>query len=95
MSDRWFSDDELEAMSRPVMDRATEAIDRGDLDEAKRLCEEMKYEGQFMHDMLVDGIAGLISYIQDKLGDDGVEESPNRARRRHERRAAGGPSGLD
>lgn len=75
MSDRWFSDDELEAMSRPVMDRATEAIDRGDLDEAKRLCEEMKYEGQFMHDMLVDGIAGLISYIQDKLGDDGVEEA--------------------
>ena len=75
MSDRWFSDDELEAMSRPVMERATEAIDRGDLDEAKRLCEEMKYEGQFMHDMLVDGIAGLISYIQDKLGDDGVEEA--------------------
>ncbi len=74
-SGRWFSDDELGEMSRPTMDRAIEAIERGDAETAKRLCEEMKYEGQFMHDMLVDGIAGLISYVKDKLGDDGVEEA--------------------
>jgi hypothetical protein len=72
---RWFSDEELAEMSRPTMDRAIEAIDRGDGEAAKRLCEEMKYEGQFMHDMLVDGIAGLISYVKEKLGDEGVEEA--------------------
>jgi hypothetical protein len=72
---RWFSEEELGEMSRPTMDRAIEAIDRGDAETAKRLCEEMKYEGQFMHDMLVDGIAGLISYVKDRLGDDGVEEA--------------------
>ena len=72
---RWFSDEELGEMSRPTMDRVIEAIDRGDLDEAKALCEGMKYEGQFMHDMLVDGIAGLISFVKHKLGDDGVEEA--------------------
>jgi hypothetical protein len=70
---RWFSDDELAAMSRPTMERAIEAIDRGELEEAKRLCEEMKWEGQFMHDMLIDGIAGLISFVKEELGDEGVE----------------------
>ena len=44
MGDRWFSDEELHEMSRPTMDRAIEAIDRGDLDQARALCEAMKYE---------------------------------------------------
>jgi len=60
----WFSDEELGQMSRPTMERAIEAIERGDSDEAKRLCEEMKHESQFMHDLLVE-----------RLGDDGVEEA--------------------
>ena len=72
MSERWFTEDELSEMSRPTMDRAIEAIDRGDGEEAKRLCESMKHESQFMHDMLVDGTAGLISFIKEKLGDEGV-----------------------
>jgi hypothetical protein len=32
--ERWFSDEELEEMSRPTMDMAIEAIDRGDLETA-------------------------------------------------------------
>ena len=32
MAERWFTDEELHEMSRPTMDRAIEAIDRGDLD---------------------------------------------------------------
>ncbi len=75
MSERWFSDEELGEMSRPTMERAVEAIDAGDLNRAKELCEAMKHESQFMHDLLVDGVAGLISFIKDKLGDDGVEEA--------------------
>jgi hypothetical protein len=75
MGERWFSDEELREMSRPTMERAIEAIDRGDADEAKRLCEEMKHESQFMHDLLVDGVAGLISFVKDELGDEGVERA--------------------
>jgi hypothetical protein len=75
MAERWFSDEELRDMSRPTMDCATEAIDRGDLDEAKGLCEREKHESQFMHDMLVDGMAGLISFVKEKLGDEGVREA--------------------
>ena len=73
--ERWFSDEELGEMARPTMDRAIEAMEAGDLEAAKRLCEEMKTESQFMHDLLVDGVAGLISFVKEKLGDDGVEEA--------------------
>ncbi len=31
MTDRWFSEHELEQLSRPTMDRAVEAIDAGEL----------------------------------------------------------------
>ena len=35
MSKPWFSEDVLEQMSRPTMDRAIEALDRGDVAEAR------------------------------------------------------------
>ena len=75
MSERWFSEQELGEMSRPTMERAIEAIEGGDLERAKQLCEAMKWESQFMHDLLVDGVAGLISFVKERLGDDGVEEA--------------------
>ena len=68
MPERWFSDDELAEMSRPTMELASEAIDRGDPETAKQLCEREKHESQFMHDLLVDGMAGLISFVKEKLG---------------------------
>jgi hypothetical protein len=75
MAERWFTQDELHQMSRPTMDRAVEAIDRGDLDEARARCEEMKHEWRLLHDIMVEGMGGLISFIQDRLGDDGVAEA--------------------
>ena len=75
MEERWFSQDELEEMARPTMDRAIEAIERGDSEAAKALCEEMKREWQLLHDLMAGGMAGLVSFVQDRLGDDGVEEA--------------------
>jgi hypothetical protein len=75
MAERWFSDEELDEMARPTMQRAIEALAGGEADQAARLCEEMKHESQFMHDLLVDGIAGLISFVKERLGDEGVEEA--------------------
>ena len=72
---RWFEPDELEQMSRPTMDRAIEAIEAGDLDAAKRLCGEMKHEWLMLHDLMAESILGLISFVQDKLGDEGVAEA--------------------
>src|SRR3954453_19960116 len=75
MSDRWFDDDELREMSRPTMDRAIEAMDRGDIAEARRLCEEMKHEWLMLHDLMVGGMLGLISFVQESLGDEGVHDA--------------------
>src|SRR3954451_12107779 len=75
MAERWLTDEELREMSRPTMDRAIEALDRGDLDQARALCQAMKHEWRSLHDLMVEGIAGLISYVQDQLGDEGVAEA--------------------
>jgi hypothetical protein len=75
MSERWFSEEELAELSRPTMDRAIEAIDAGDLEAAKARCEEMKHEWLMLHDLMAESILGLISFVQDKLGDDGVAEA--------------------
>ncbi len=87
MTDRWFSEEELEQLSRPTMDRAIEAIDAGDLDGARRLCAEMKHEWQMLHDLMAGGVLDLVSFIQQRLGEEGVAEawteSMNRGWRRH------------
>src|SRR3954467_6767655 len=75
MAERWFTEEELREMSRPTMDRAIEALDRGDIETARALCEAMKHEWRSLHDLMVEGIAGLISYVQHRLGDDGVAEA--------------------
>jgi hypothetical protein len=75
MSERWFSEHELNEMSRPTMDRAIEAMDRGEIDEARRLCEEMKHEWRALHDLMVEGIAGLISFVAERLGEDAVADA--------------------
>ena len=67
MAERWFSEEELEEMSRPTMDRAIEAIEAGDLEQAKALCEAMKHEWRFLHDMMVDGIAASMTLGQGEL----------------------------
>jgi hypothetical protein len=75
MSERWFSEEELAELSRPTMDRAIEAIEAGDLEAAKARCEEMKHEWLMLHDLMAESILGLISFVQDKLGDEGVADA--------------------
>lgn len=75
MSERWFSPEELEQLSRPTMDRAVEAIEAGDLEAARRLCTEMKHEWGMLHDLMAGSVLGLVSFIQQRLGDEGVAEA--------------------
>ena len=87
MGERWFSDEELGEMSRPTMDRAIEALDRGDVEAARRLCEEMKHEWRFLHDMMVDGIAASMTWIKKELGEEAVGESQRWAMGRYWKRS--------
>ncbi len=87
MSDRWFEPEELHELSRPTMDRAIEAIEAGDSETAKRLCEEMKHEWLMLHDLMAESILGLTTFVQDELGDEGVarawEDTTTRGWKRH------------
>lgn len=75
MSERWFDDEELRDMARPTMERIVEAIDAGDLDGAKRLAREGQGEWLMLHDLMAESILALASFVQDKLGDEGVREA--------------------
>ena len=35
----------------------------------------MKHEWRYLHDLMAGGLLGLISFVQEKLGDDGVAEA--------------------
>src|SRR5438105_624934 len=87
MGERWFSENELAELARPTMDRAIEALDAGDAETARRLCEEMKHEWQMLHDLMASGLLDLVSFIQQRVGEDAVAEawaeSMNRGWRRH------------
>jgi hypothetical protein len=72
MGERWFDDAELARMSVPTMDLVIAAIDDGRLDEARALAERMKSEWGMLHDLLVEMTAGLITYVHQQEGDDGV-----------------------
>ena len=86
-TERWFTDEQLAAMAQPTMDRALAAIEAGDLDAAREACEAMRHEWGMLHDLMAEGTLGLVTFIQERLGDEGVaaawEESMTRGWRRH------------
>src|SRR5688500_19801786 len=75
MSERWFTEEELRELSRPMMERAVEAIDAGDLDAARAICRAHQGEWLMLHDLMAESVLGLVSFIQERLGDDGVREA--------------------
>src|SRR4051794_41963602 len=72
MSERWFTEEELRELSRPTMDRAIEALDAGDVETARGLCEAMKHEWLMLHDLYAAGTAGLLTFIKNELGEDAI-----------------------
>ena len=73
MPDPWFDSAELEELSRPTMDRAIEAMEAGELERARELCNDMKREWLMLHDLMAESVLGLVTFIQDELGDEGVK----------------------
>jgi hypothetical protein len=72
---RWFEPDELREMARPTMDRAIEALDQGDVAAARELCNEMRHEWRFLHDLMAESMLGLVSFIQERFGEDCVADA--------------------
>src|SRR3712207_6333941 len=75
MGERWLGEEELRDMARPTMERIVEAIDAGDLERARALAREGQGEWLMLHDLMAESILSLISFVQEKHGDDGVKEA--------------------
>ena len=72
---RVFTQAELEEMGKRTRDLIDEAIDKGELEKAKRLNHRMFAEFLAMHDLFRDWITGLLSHIHDNYGLEALDDS--------------------
>jgi hypothetical protein len=67
---RIFTDEELKEMGKRNVDVIVEAIDAGDLAQAKYFAERMHQECLAMHDALIDWITGILTFVGRRFGDE-------------------------
>jgi hypothetical protein len=72
---RIFTDEQLKEFSKGYMHLAMEGIDAGDLDKARHWCQREADTNSQIHDLLVSSVAGFISFIYDRLGEDAAVEA--------------------
>ena len=79
MSERVFTDEELNEMGKLTLDLIHEAIDSGDLKKAKGLSKRMLLEFQFMHDLYRNWIAAMMTHIYDNHGEQDLHTAMRKA----------------
>jgi len=70
MADRWFSDDELDAMGTRTLDALKAAIEAQDTELASTLAQRMYNEFLSQHDGYRNWVTSLLSEIGRRFGDD-------------------------
>jgi len=73
--ERYFSDEELEAMGQRTLDLVLAAIEAGDQEAAKKLSQRMYGEFLSMHDLYRDWATDLLSFIGRRFGDEVLYEA--------------------
>ncbi len=74
-SERLFTGEELKAMGRRHVDKVIDAIESGDMEEAKMQAQRMYDECLAMHDGLVEWVASTLSFIGRRYGDEAVHDA--------------------
>jgi hypothetical protein len=69
-SGRIFSQEELNEFSKGFMELAIKAIDDGDYERARYWCQREADTNSLNHDLFVNWVASLLSYIYDALGEE-------------------------
>lgn len=72
---RYFTDEELEEMGKVTRDLILEAIDRGDLQQARELTDRMYREFLGMHDLYVYWLTATLSHVGRTFGNDALYEA--------------------
>ena len=76
--ERIFSREELEEMAKPLSERAIEAIDRGDLQEAKDLIKKIPLGDEMLHRAYLNWLAILITDVGENLGEEALYKAYRR-----------------
>lgn len=74
-ADRVFTDEELRLLGERTLDLLSAAIDSGDREKAKKLGQRLGREFQGMHDLYLDWITGLLSFIYRRHGDEELNDA--------------------
>ncbi|MFA5400565.1 MAG: hypothetical protein WC169_11360 [Dehalococcoidia bacterium] len=72
---RTFTENELKEMGEETVKLVQQAIDAGELERAKKLNRRMYREFQSQHDNYLNWVTSLLTFIQNRLGDEAVYES--------------------
>lgn len=64
-----------EDLERSAVDRLHSALDAGDVDAARKAADGILLEERPIHDLYGDMCASFLTYIAEKLGEDGVDEA--------------------
>lgn len=72
---RIFSEEELQEFQKGYMELAIEALDRGDIDEARKWCLRESATHCQIHDLMTQTITSLENIIYEKLGEETCMES--------------------
>ncbi len=67
--------DEPEEVGVSTLQQAYEAMDRGDIEEAKKIVEYARLEWQVVHDMYVNWSWSFFTYIADNFGEEALEKA--------------------
>src|ERR1700730_3001981 len=73
--ERWFSPEQLVEMARPTMDSALEALEAEEYEKVAALCESMKHEWRFLHDLMAESVLALLTYIGEQFGEEKVGDA--------------------
>jgi len=75
MSDRVFTDEELQEMGARTVDLIDQAIEAGETEKAKKLSRRMYRECSAMHDLYRDWVAALMDYVYKEQGEESLYQA--------------------
>ena len=64
--------EELKELGMSNLDKVLRALDKGDIEEARKCAQVMEQEAKHAHDLMVDFVWVLLTYIGKRYGDDEV-----------------------
>lgn len=77
VSKKVFTEEELKELGTPRTDLTLQAIAEGDLENAKKYAKQMRSDAKAMHDLYLEWVGSLLSFIVKQYGNEALNEALN------------------